>query len=74
MPLSLFSYSYSFPSAPLLWAVGIGFLDIAAFFALGQLLMRLLKSVRLMALAPISIMLLVMGVVGPELRFPLPSP
>ena len=72
LPLELGAYAGSLPGAPLTWSPLLGFLTVCGFFGVGLALGGLLGVLRLRALLPLAVPLLVVGLFFGDLWLGLP--
>lgn len=62
-PLEVAAYTLSFPELPLVYSLGLGFLDPTALFGVGLVLAALLRFLRLSILLPLAVPALLVGFV-----------
>ena len=72
LPLELAAYAGSFPGVPLGWAPLLGLLTVCGFFGVGLALGSLLGALRLRALLPLAVPLLIIGLFFGDLWLGLP--
>ena len=72
LPLETAAYAGSLPQAPLFWSPLVGFLTVCGFFGAGLALGGLLGALRLRALLPLAVPLLMVGLFFADLQLGLP--
>lgn len=67
-PLEIAGYALSFPEVPLVYSLGLGFVDTVALFGLGLALAAALHFLRLNTLLPLAVPALLVGFIVLDIR------